>query len=44
VIVFFIWFAKIITGVNFMPDLLTPRGMKRMAGHKRKPELEDEAE
>lgn len=44
VIVFFIWFAKIITGVNFMPDLLTPGGMKRMAGHKRKPEREDGAE
>ena len=38
VIVFFIWLAKIITGVNFMPDLMTPGGMKKMLGRRRKKE------
>ena len=45
VIVFFVWFAKIITGVNFMPDLMSPGGVKRMiGGRKRRPEHGDEAE
>ena len=44
VIVFFIWFAKIITGVNFMPDLMTPGSVKRMVGRRRKPDREAEAD
>lgn len=30
VVVFFVWMAKIITGVNFMPDLMSPGGWKKM--------------
>ena len=43
VVIFFVWVAKIITGVNFIPDLMTPGGMKKFYRRRRKPEPEPDA-
>lgn len=42
VIVFFVWMAKIITGVNFIPDLVTPGGFIKLYRKRRKGEPEAE--
>ena len=43
VVIFFVWVAKIITGVNFIPDLMTPGGMKKFYRRRRKAEPEPDA-
>ncbi len=43
VVIFFVWVVKIITGVNFIPDLMTPGGMKKFYRRRRKPEPEPDA-
>jgi hypothetical protein len=43
VVIFFVWFAKIITGVNFIPDLMTPGGFKRFYRRRRKGEPDADA-
>ncbi len=43
VVIFFVWVAKIVTGVNFIPDLMTPGGMKKFYRRRRKPEPEPDA-
>lgn len=44
VVVFFIWVAKIITGVNFMPDLRNPRDMFNWRKRRREEKAEAPAE
>ncbi|MBR0352278.1 MAG: hypothetical protein IJH53_03645 [Oscillospiraceae bacterium] len=43
VVIFFVWVAKIITGVNFIPDLMTPGGWKKIYRRRRKEGPEPEA-
>ncbi len=43
VVIFFVWVAKIITGVNFIPDLMSPGGLSKLYRRRRKPEPEAEA-
>lgn len=42
VVIFFVWVAKIITGVNFIPDLMSPGGLSKLYRRRRKPEPEAE--
>ena len=43
VVIFFVWVAKIITGVNFIPDLMSPGGLSKLYRRRRKPEPEAES-
>ncbi len=43
VVIFFVWVAKIIAGVNFIPDLMTPGGLSSLYKRRRKPEPGAEA-
>lgn len=38
VVIFFIWLSKIITGVNFMPDLMSPGGFRNIYRRRRREE------
>ena len=42
VVIFFVWVAKIIAGVNFIPDLMSPGGLSKLYRRRRKPEPEAE--
>lgn len=43
VVIFFVWLAKIITGVNFAADLMAPGGFRRFYRRRRRDEGEPEA-
>ena len=43
VVIFFVWVAKIITGVNFIPDLMSRGGWKKIYRRRRKEGPEPEA-
>lgn len=43
VVIFFVWLAKIITGVNFAADLMAPGGFKKFYRRRRRDEGEPEA-
>ena len=43
VVIFFVWLAKIITGVNFAADLMAPGGFRRFYRRCRRDEGEPEA-
>lgn len=38
VVIFFVWVAKIITGVNFIPDLMSPGGIRNFYRRRRRQE------
>ncbi len=43
VVIFFVWLAKIITGINFIPDMMSPGGFKKFYRRRRRDEGEPEA-